>query len=122
LPCSDFFAPADRGLNDHRNCVRVALIALLTEKIDDTNEKHRDILRRVFGPDIKFDKPLLNFDLPELARLRQFGIPNVVWETPACAKSKERSILKPIGAKEQEPLLEFLGMSLYNIVVLFHSY
>jgi hypothetical protein len=113
-------APADRELNDHRTKVRDALMCLLTETV--TDGKHKEILRRVLGPDITFDKPILNFEQPELAGLRQFGIPNVVWETPACSKSKERSVLKPISTTEQEPLLEFLGMSLYSIGVLLSSY
>ncbi len=117
IACSDSFATADRGLNDHRTKVRFALIALFTEKV--VNDKHKDVLRWVFGPDNTFDKPLLNFKQPELARLRQFGIPNVVWETPQCIRSKERSDLKPISTTEQEPLLEFLGLSLYSICVLF---
>ena len=58
---------------------------------------------------------------PNLGRLVNYGIKNVVWETPACGKSLERSVLKPIGGEELEPLLEFLGMSLYNISLLLSS-
>ncbi len=64
------------------------MIALFTEKV--YNDKPKKVLRQVFRPDISLDKPLLNFEQPELACLRQFGIQNVVWETPPCIKSKER--------------------------------
>ncbi len=103
-------APADRGLNGHHTKVRDALIALLTETVTDS--KLQEVLHRVFGPDTKFDKPILNFDNPNLARLITFGIPNVVWETHACSHGLERSVLKPIKSAEQEPLLELLGRSL----------
>jgi hypothetical protein len=111
--------PADRGLNDHRSKVRGALIPLLTEIV--TDKKHQEVLRRVFGPDTKFDKPILNFDNPNLARLITFGMKNVVWKTHACTHGLARSILKPIKSTEQDPLLEFLGMSLYIISVLLCS-
>ena len=115
--------PADRGLNNHRFNVRSALIDLLTEKIPVTNEKCWDLLRRVFGADISFYEPVLHFGLANLAGLRQFGVPNVVWETPACVKSQARSILKPISKSgQQEPLLEFLGKSLYYIIPMLSSY
>jgi hypothetical protein len=101
--CSDSFAPADRGLNDHRTKVRNALICLLTETV--TDGKHQEVLRRVFGPDTKFDKPILSFDNPNLARLVKFGIKNVVWETAACSQALAHSVLKPINSADQEPLL-----------------
>jgi hypothetical protein len=97
-------------LIDHRLKVRCALIPLLTEVV--TDKKHQEVLRRVFGPGTKFDKPILNFDNPNLAALVKFGIQNVVWETPACTKGQARSVLKPICSTDQEPLLELLGMSL----------
>ena len=112
--------PADRGLNEHHTKVRTALIDLLTETVSDT--KLQEVLRRVFGPATKFDKPILNFDNPNLARLVKFGIKNVVWEIPACSHSLARSVLKPITSADQEPLLELLGMSLYIICVLLSSY
>ncbi len=81
-----------------------------------TDSKHQDseVLRWGFGPDTKFDKPILNFDNPNLACLVKYGIQNVVWETSACshASGLERLVLKPINSAEQEPLLELLGMSL----------
>jgi hypothetical protein len=97
-------------LNDHRTKVRDALMCLLTETV--TDGKHMEILRRVLGPDITFDAPVLNFDKPDMARLVKFGIKNVVWETAACKHSLARSVLKPINSTDQEPLLEFLGISL----------
>ncbi len=114
-------APADRGLNDsdHSTKVRDALISLLTETVTDS--KHQEVLRRVFGPDTKFDKPILSFDNPNLARLVTFVMKNVVWETSACSHCLARSVLKPIKSAEQDPLLELLGMSLYIISVLFCS-
>jgi hypothetical protein len=69
-------APADRELNDHCTKVRDALIALLTET--GTDSKLQKVLRRVFGPDAKFDKKILNFDNPNLALLITFGFQNVV--------------------------------------------
>jgi hypothetical protein len=113
---TDYLAPADRGLNEHRAKIREALIYLLTETVSDS--KHQEVVRRVFGPDTKFDKPILNFDNPNLARLVTYGIQNVVWETPACSQGQARSVLKPIKSPDQEPLLELLGMSLYIIGVL----
>ena len=98
----------------------LAMVALLTETVTDT--KMQEVLRRVFGPDTKFDKPILNFDNPNLARLVMFGIQNVVWETPACSHSLARSVLKPISSADQEPLLEFLGKSSYIICVLLSLY
>ena len=85
-------------------------MCLLTETV--TDGKHMEILRRVLGPDITFDAPVLNFDKPDMARLVKFGIKNVVWETAACKHSLARSVLKPINSTDQEPLLEFLGISL----------
>jgi hypothetical protein len=116
LRCSDSLATADRGLNDHRTKVRDALIPLLTETVTDS--KHQEVLRRVFGPDTKFDKPILNFDNLNLASLVKYGIQNVVWETSACSHGVARSVLKPINSAEQEPLLELLGVSLLIICVL----
>ena len=80
--------------------------------------KQQEVLRRVFGPDTKFDKPSLNIDNPNPARLVTFGIQNVVWETPACSQGQACSVLVPIKSADQEPLLELLGMSLYIIGVL----
>ncbi len=99
---------------------QLSLIVLLTQTVTDT--KHQDILRRVFGPDTKFYKPMLNFDNPNLARLVKFGIQNVVWGNTACSHGLARSVLKPIVGAEQEPLLELLGMSLYIICVLLSLY
>jgi hypothetical protein len=107
-------------LNEHRVKLRGALIVLLSETV--TNTKHQEILRRVFGPDTKFDKPILDFDNPNLARLIKFGIQNVVWETTACSHGLARSVLKPILSAEQEPLLELLGMSLHIIGELLSLY
>ncbi len=100
----------DWGLNEHHAKVRGALIALLTETV--TDKKHQEVLRRVFGPGTKFDKPILNFDNLNLAPLVKYGIQNVVWETAACSKGQSRSVLKPISNEEQETLLELLGMFL----------
>jgi hypothetical protein len=107
-------------LNDHRTKVRAALIALLTETV--TDKKLQEVLRLVFGPDTKVDKPILNFDNPNLARLVKYGIKNVVWETTECSHALARSVLKPINSAEQEPLLELLGISLYIIIALLSSY
>ena len=63
-------APVDRGLNEHRAKVRGALIPLLTETVTDM--KHQEVLRRVLGPGTKFDKPILNFDNPNLAPLVKY--------------------------------------------------
>jgi hypothetical protein len=75
-------------LNEHRAKVCGALIALLTETVTDT--MHQDIVCRVFGPDTKFDKQILNFGNPNLARLIKFGIQNVVWENTACSHGLAR--------------------------------
>ena len=112
--------PADRGLNEHQTKVRTALIDLLTETVTDT--KLQEVLRRVFGPATKFDKPILNFDNPNLACLVKFGIKNVMWETRVCTHSLARSVLKHITSADQEPLLELLGKSPYIICVLLSSY
>jgi hypothetical protein len=119
---ADCLAHADRGLNEHRAKVREALIYLLMETVSDS--KHQEVLRRVFGPDTKFDTPILNFkfDNPNLARLVTFGIQNVVWETPACSQGQARSVLKPIKSPDQEPLLELLGMFLYIVGVLISAH
>ena len=85
-------------------------MCLLTETV--TDGKHKDILRRVLGPDIKFDTPVLSFDKPGMARLVKYGVKSVVWETAACKHSLAHSVLKPIINADQEPLLELLGMSL----------
>ena len=84
--------------------------------------QHQEVLRRVFGPATNFDKPILDFANPSLARLVKFGIKSVVWETPECAKGRTRCVLKPIDNDDQEPLLEFLGMSLYNIYICLSFY
>ena len=54
-------AHADRGLNDHRTKVRDALTCLLTETV--TDDKHKEILRRVLGSDTTFDKPIAFSDI-----------------------------------------------------------
>jgi hypothetical protein len=113
-------APADRGLNDHRTKVRDALTCLLTETV--TNDKHKEILRRVLGSDTAFDKPILSFDKPNMAPLVKYGVQNVVWENAACKHSMARSVLKPINSADQEQLLEFLGIPLYIILVLLYSF
>ena len=103
--------------------MHTALIDMLTEKFPVTNEMCRDLLRRVFGVGISFDEPVIHFGLADLESLKQFGITNVVWETPACSKSQARSILKPISKSgQQEPLLDFLGKSHYHIIVVLSSY
>ncbi len=109
LPCSNCSATTDQGLNEHHNKVQAALIALLMEPV--TDKKHQEVLCRVFCPATKFDKPILNFDNPNLG-----------CQTPACGKGLESSVLKPIRGEELEPFLEFLGMSLYNISLLLSSY
>jgi hypothetical protein len=110
-------AHADRGLNDHRTKVRDALTCLLTETV--TDDKHKEILRRVLGSDTTFDKPILSFDKPNMAQMVKFGVQNVVWENAACKHSVARSVLKPINSADQEPLLEFLGIPLYIILFFF---
>ena len=95
-------------------------MCLLTETV--TNGKHREILRRVLGPAITFDNTVLSFDKPNMARLVKYGVESVVWETAACKHSLANSVLKPINSADQEPLLEFLGISLYIILVLLTSY
>ncbi len=69
-------------------------------------------------PETKFDKPILNFDNPNLACLVEFGIKNVVWETPACSQALVQSVLKPINGADQEPLLELLGMSVLSLYII----
>ena len=105
-------------MNDHSNKVRAALIALLTEPV--TNKKQQEVLRRVLGPATKFDKAILSFENPNLSRLVNYGIKNVIWETAACGKT-ELSVLKPIDGEGTEPLLEFLGMSICDIILLLSS-
>ena len=90
-------------------------MCLLTETV--TDGKHKEILRRV-----TFDTPVLSFDKPNMARLVKYGVKSVVWETAACKHSLANSVLKPINSADQEPLLEFLGISLYIILVLLTSY
>ncbi len=116
LCCSDSLATTDRGLNKHHTKVQNALISLLTETVTDS--KHQEVLHRVFCPDTKFDKPILNFGNPNLVSLIKYGIQNVVWETSASSHGVARLVLKPINCAEQEPLLEHLGMSLLIICVL----
>ena len=96
------------------------MIALLTEPV--TEKKHQEVLRRVLGPQAatKFDKAILSFENPNLSRLVKYGIKNVIWETAACGKT-ERSVLKPINDEGTEPLLEFLGMSICDIILLLSS-
>ena len=54
-------------------------MCLLTETV--TDGKHKEILRRVLGPDITFNTPVLSFVKTNLARLVKFGVKSVVWET-----------------------------------------
>ena len=117
LQCSESIATADRGLIAHRTKTREALIALLTVKV--TDDHHKDILKRVFGSGVDLAKPILDVADPNLAPLIKFGIRNVIWETSECKGGTARSILKPIDCGGQEPLLDFLGMSLYIINELF---
>jgi hypothetical protein len=56
---------------EHRAKLRGVLIVLLTETV--TNTKHQEILRRVFGPDTKFDKPILDFDTIPILAARRAG-------------------------------------------------
>ena len=91
------------SLNDHRTKVRDALMCLLTETV--TDGKHKEILRRVLGPDVAFDTLVLSFDKPNMARLVKYGVKSVVWETAACKHSLAHSVLKLINSADQEPLL-----------------
>ena len=95
-------------------------MCLLTETV--TDGKHKEILRRVLGPDVAFNTLVLSFDKPNMARLVKYSVKSVVWETAACKHSLAHSVLKPINSADQEPLLEFLGISLYIILVLLTSY
>ena len=94
--------------------VRFALSSLLSPTGAITEKLPQEVLRRVFGPDTVFDKPILNFANPGLARLVKYGLQSVVWETPECTKGQARCVLKPIDSEEQEPLFEFSGKSLYK--------
>ena len=119
LQCSDSIATADLGLIAHRTKTREALIALLTVKV--TDDHHKDILKRVFGSGVDLEKPILDVADANLASLMKYGICNLIWETSECKSGTARSILKPIDCAGQEPLLDFLGMSLYIINELFTS-
>ena len=94
--------------------VRYALSSLLSPTGAITEKLPQEVLRRVFGPATAFDKPILNFAKPGLARLVKYGLQSVVWETPECGKGQARCVLKPIDGDDQEPLFEFLGNSLYK--------
>ena len=94
--------------------VRYALSSLLSPTGAITEKLPQEVLRRVFGPATAFDKPILNFAMPGLARLVKYGLQSVVWETPECGKGQARCVLKPIDGEDQEPLFEFLGKSLYK--------
>ena len=59
-------------MNDHHTKVRDALMCLLTETV--TDGKHKEILRRVLGPDVAFDTLVLSFDNPNMARLVKYGV------------------------------------------------
>ena len=78
-------------------------MCLLTETV--TDGKHKEILRRVLGPDVAFDTLVLSFDKPNMARLVKYGVKSVVWETATCKHSLAHSVLKPINSADQEPLL-----------------
>jgi hypothetical protein len=99
-PCSDSLAPAARALTDHHTRVRKALIRLLMDPV--TDNLHQEVLRRVFGPDTKFDRPILDFRLPNLARLLKTGIKSVVWETHECAIGQVHRVLKPINCDDDQ--------------------
>ena len=90
---------------------RKALIVLLAVKVTDAH--HKDILKRVFGSGVDLEKPILDVADANIAYLVKYGICNLFWETPECKNGPARSILKPIKGAGQEPLLDFLGMSLY---------
>ena len=75
-------------------------------------------MKRVFGSGVDLEKPILDVADANLASLK-YGIRNLIWETSECKGGTARSILKPIDCGGQEPLLDFLGMSLYIINELF---
>ena len=117
---SDFMpGPAELAMGKHWADIRAALIALFESPVPESDPVGRKVLTRVLGTQaIAFDKPIIDIAAnPHLSALSRFGVPPIVWETKERPATNERTVLDPITTAGQEVLLEFLGMSLFVLVL-----
>jgi hypothetical protein len=86
--------------------VRDVLIDLFEMPIPETAPVNREIVSRMDG-----STPVIHIaSNPHLQALTRPGVLPIVWETKARKKNGvARSVLDPIAAAGQEPLLDFLG-------------
>ena len=103
--------PADRALAKHRAAVRDVLIDLFEMPIPETSPVNREIVSRILGKSVDWSTPVIHIPSnPHLQALARPGVLPIVWETKARKKNGVvRSVLDPIAAAGQEPLLDFLG-------------
>ena len=103
--------PADRALANHRAAVRDVLIDLFEMPIPETSPVNREIVSRILGKSVDWSTPVIHIaSNPHLQALTRPGVLPIVWETKARKKNGvARSVLDPIAAAGQEPLLDFLG-------------
>ena len=102
--------------------VSAALSFLLSPTGAVSDKLPQEVLRRIFGPATALDKPILIIANPCNARLVKYGLQSVVWETPECTKGQARCVLMPIDSDDQEPLIDCLGKSLFEINICLSLY
>ncbi len=91
--------------------MRDVLIDLFDMPIPETAQANREIVSRILGKPVDRSTPVIHIaSNPHLQALARPGVLPIVWETKARKKSGlARSILDPIAAAGQNPLLDFLG-------------
>jgi hypothetical protein len=98
-------------LAKHRVSVQDVLIDLFKTPIPESAPVNREIVSRILGKSVDWSPPVIHIaSNPHLQALARPGVLPIVWETKARKKNDiARSILDPIAAAGQDPLLDFLG-------------
>ena len=91
--------------------MREVLIDLFEIPIPETAPVNREIVSRILGKSVDWSTPVIHIaSNPHLQALARPGVLPIVWETKARKKNGvARSVLDPIAAAGQDPLLDFLG-------------
>ncbi len=88
--------------------MRDVLIDLFEMPIPETAPVNREIVSRILGKSVDWSTPVIH--IASNQALARPGVLPIVWETKYRKQAGlARSILDPIAAAGQEPLLDFLG-------------